>query len=52
MTRRLNPAAEHGYTMIAVMMVLLATSMLAGAAFAFVGGDIPFARASQDRKQA
>ena len=31
---------------------MLATSILAGATFAAVGGDIPFARASQDRKQA
>jgi hypothetical protein len=31
---------------------MLATSLLAGATFAAVGGDIPFARASQDRKQA
>ena len=52
MRRRLNLAAEHGYTMVAVMLVMLATSMLAGAAFAAVGGDIPFARAAQDRKQA
>jgi hypothetical protein len=50
--RRLRLAAEDGYTMAAVMLVLLATSMLAGATFAAVNGDIPFARASQDRKQA
>lgn len=38
--------------MVAVILVLLATSMLAGATFAIVGTDIPFARAAQDRKQA
>jgi hypothetical protein len=52
MSRRITLAAEHGYSMMAVMLVLLATSMIAGAAFAAVGGDIPFARAAQDRKQA
>jgi Tfp pilus assembly protein PilX len=52
MTRRLNLAAQHGYSMVAVTLVLLATSLLAAASFAAVGGDIPFARASQDRKQA
>jgi hypothetical protein len=52
MTRRLNLAAQHGYSMLVVIMVMLATSMLTAAAFAAVGGDIPFARAAQDRKQA
>jgi Tfp pilus assembly protein PilX len=52
MSRRLNLAAQHGYTMVAVMLVMLATTMLGAAAFAAVGGDIPFARASQDRKAA
>lgn len=45
-------SAQHGFSMIAVMWVMLATGMLAGAAFALVGGDIPLARAAQDRKQA
>jgi type II secretory pathway pseudopilin PulG len=49
---RVNPNAEHGFSMIAVMLVLLVTTILAGATFAAVGGDIPFARAAQDRKQA
>jgi hypothetical protein len=44
--------AEDGYTMAAVMLVLLATSILAGATFTAVGADIPFTRASQDRKEA
>jgi Tfp pilus assembly protein PilX len=52
MSRRLNLAAQHGYSMVAVMLVMLATTMLGAAAFAAVGGDIPFARASQDRKAA
>ncbi len=51
MSRRPNLAAEHGYSMIAVMLVMLVASILAGAAFQAVGGDIPFARAAQDRKQ-
>ena len=52
MTRRSHLRAENGYSMIAVMLVMLVSSIIAGAAFAAVGGDIPFARASQDRKQA
>ncbi|MGH2945835.1 MAG: hypothetical protein ACRDPC_06160 [Solirubrobacteraceae bacterium] len=47
----MNLTAEHGYSMVAVMLVMLVTSILAGAAFSAVGGDIPFARAAQDRKQ-
>lgn len=50
MSRRLK--AEHGFTMTAVILVLLATTLLAGATFAAVSTDIPFARESQDRKQA
>ena len=52
MSRRLHLSAEHGFTMAAVMLILLATSILGAAAFAAVGTDIPFARDSQDRKQA
>jgi hypothetical protein len=52
MSRRLDLSHEHGFSMVAVILVLLATSMLAGATFAIVGTDIPFARAAQDRKQA
>jgi Tfp pilus assembly protein PilX len=52
MSRRLNLSAQHGYSMVAVTLVMLATSLLAAAAFKAVGTDIPFARASQDRKQA
>lgn len=43
---------EHGFSMIAVMGVMLVTSLLGAAAFSAVGADIPFARAAQDRKQA
>lgn len=49
---RLRLAAQDGYTMAAVMIVMLATSIMASATFAAVGGDIPFTRESQDRKQA
>jgi hypothetical protein len=52
MSRRLHLSADHGFTMAAVMLILLATSILGAAAFAAVGTDIPFARDSQDRKQA
>ena len=52
MTRRLRIKAEDGYSMAVVMLVLLATSIMAGATFAAVGADIPFTRASQDRKEA
>ena len=34
------------------MLVLLATSLMAGATLSAVGADMPFTRASQDRKQA
>jgi hypothetical protein len=52
MTKRLRIKAEDGYSLAAVMLVLLATSIMAGATLAAVGPDIPFARASQDRKEA
>jgi hypothetical protein len=52
MSRRLHAAAEDGYTLAAIMLVMLATSIMAGAAFAAVGADLPFTRAAQDRKQA
>ena len=52
MMRRLRLGATDGYTMAAVMLVMLATSILATATFAAVGADLPFARAAQDRKQA
>jgi hypothetical protein len=42
----------RGYAMVPVMLVLLAATMLAGAAYAAAGGDMPLARESQDRKQA
>jgi hypothetical protein len=49
---RLNPRAEHGVTMIAVMIVLLVATMIASASLLAAQSDLPFARASQDRKQA
>ena len=52
MTRRLRIKAEDGYSMAVVMLVLLATSLMAGATLSAVGTDIPFTRASQDRKEA
>jgi hypothetical protein len=52
MSRRPYLSAEHGFTMAAVMLIMLATGILGAAAFAAVGADIPFARDSQDRKQA
>jgi type II secretory pathway pseudopilin PulG len=52
MSRRIHLAAEHGYSMLAVVLVMLVTGLLTATAFAAVAGDIPFARDSQDRKQA
>jgi Tfp pilus assembly protein PilX len=49
---RLNLRAEHGVTMIAVMIVLLVATMIASASLLAAQSDLPFARASQDRKQA
>jgi hypothetical protein len=49
---RSRPRSEHGFAMIAVLGMLLVGTLLAAAAFAAVGNDLPFARASQDRKQA
>jgi hypothetical protein len=43
---------ERGFTMMAVMVVMLAATMLAGAALLAAEHDLPFSRATQDRKQA
>ena len=51
MTRR-DLSAEHGITMIAVMLVMLVATVIASAALLAAQGDLPFAGASQDRKQA
>ena len=45
-------ASEHGFSMIAVMGVMAASSLFVAAAFAAANGDLPLTRDSQDRKQA
>ena len=45
-------ASEQGFSMIAVMGVMAASSLFVAAAFAAVNGDLPLTRDSQDRKQA
>jgi hypothetical protein len=49
---RPDPAAEHGIALLVVLMALAAGSMLAAVALSAAGADLPFAKASQDRKQA
>ncbi len=44
--------AEHGFTMIVVMGVMLIGMMLSAAAFAAVNNDLPLIRGAADRKQA
>jgi hypothetical protein len=44
--------AEHGFSMIAVMGVMAASTLFVAAAFAAANGDLPLTRDSQDRKQA
>jgi hypothetical protein len=50
--RRIDPRAEHGVAMLVVLMALAAGSALAAVAMSAAGADLPFARESQDRKQA
>jgi hypothetical protein len=52
--RRLRPdlAAEHGVAMLVVLLALAAGSALAAVVLSAAGADLPFAKASQDRKQA
>ena len=45
-------ASDLGFSMIAVMGVMAASSLFVAAAFAAVNGDLPLTRDSQDRKQA
>ena len=45
-------ASELGFSMIAVMGVMAASSLFVAAAFAAANGDLPLTRDSQDRKQA
>ncbi len=50
--RRPDPAAEHGVALLVVLMALAAGSMLAAVAMSAAGADLPFAKESQERKQA
>jgi Tfp pilus assembly protein PilX len=53
LTQRIRSlASERGFSMIAVMGVMAASSLFVAAAFAAVNGDLPLTRDSQDRKQA
>jgi hypothetical protein len=49
---RTRLATEHGFSMIIVMGVMMASSLFVAAAFAAANGDLPLTRDSQDRKQA
>lgn len=50
--KRVDPSSEHGVAMLVVLMALVAGSMLGVVALSAAGADLPFAKASQDRKQA
>jgi hypothetical protein len=52
MRRRLDLAAERGIAMLVVIMALAAGSALGAVVLSAAGADLPFARASQERKQA
>jgi len=45
-------AADEGFSMILVVMVMIATGMFVAAGFAAANGDLPISRDSQDRKSA
>lgn len=49
---RTRLAAEHGWTMVAVLGVLLAGMALSVAAFAAAGGDVHLSRNDEDQKRA
>jgi hypothetical protein len=49
---RIHPSSERGVAMIVVLMALIAATMLGTVALSAAGADMPFARDSQDRKQA
>jgi Tfp pilus assembly protein PilX len=49
---RLDIRAERGFTMIAVIMVMAAATVIASAALLAAQHDLPFSKASSDRKQA
>lgn len=50
--RRTALRAEHGFSMAVVMIALLIGGLLVTAALAAANSDLPFSRASQDRKSA
>jgi hypothetical protein len=50
--RRPDLAAEQGIALLVVLMALAAGSALAAVVLSAAGADLPFAKASQDRKQA
>jgi hypothetical protein len=43
---------ERGFSMVAVMLVMLVAGLFVTGAFAMANGDIPIAKGSQDRKEA
>ena len=52
MKTRPHLASEQGVAMLLVLMALAAGTLLATVALSSAGADLPFAKASQDRKQA
>ena len=50
--RRPDLASENGVALLVVLMAMAAGTMLAAVALAAAGADLPFAKESQDRKQA
>ena len=52
MKTRSHLASEQGVAMLLVLMALAAGTLLATVALSSAGADLPFAKASQDRKQA
>ena len=49
---RARLAAQDGFSMLAVMMVMTASAMFVAAGYAAANGDLPVSRNSQDRKAA
>src|SRR3712207_1047486 len=49
---RIDLRAEHGVTMIAVMMVMLVATVVSTSALMAAQSDLPFSAASKERKQA
>ena len=44
--------SEHGFSMIAVMIVMMITGLFVAGAFAAADGDLPIGKRSEDRKEA